>query len=89
MEELYNFMDVHPEQNGNFEQLMTSCPYGCLINRAFLEIRQSRLKKEPMLPGDCVKRTLPKNDYDFIEQQYALQKKLDDFIIAYSGQAAN
>lgn len=82
-------MDVHPEESGNFEQLISACPYGCLIHRSFFVIRQSRLKKEPLQTGECVKRTLPIEDRTFIEQQYSLQKKLDNALLAFNGNNAN
>lgn len=81
-------MDVHPEQNGNFEELMTTCDFGCIILRAFTELRQSRMAKHPMATGECVKRVLPDDDRTFIEQQYELQTKMDDAIRAFAGTSA-
>jgi hypothetical protein len=51
VEELYNLMDIHPEQNGNFEALMAKCDYACIVRKAFNEIRQCRLRKEQVQPG--------------------------------------
>ncbi|KAI1728792.1 HEAT repeat domain-containing protein [Ditylenchus destructor] len=89
VEELYNFMDVHPEQNGNFEELMNSCEYSCIIRRAFGEIRRTRIKKEPMAIGESVRLVLPPEDRLFIEKQCALQKKIDDALCIYNVQKNN
>lgn len=82
-------MDVHPEQNGNFEQLISASSFGCFVHRSFIEIRQSRVKKEFLPIGECVKRILPTEDRNFIEHQYVLQKKLDNALLAYNGGVAN
>lgn len=82
-------MDVHPEESGNFEQLISNCSYGCLVHRSFFEIRQSRIKKELLQIGECVKRILPIDDRNFIEQQYSLQKKLDSALLAFNSNIAN
>uniref|UniRef100_A0A915DA60 TOG domain-containing protein n=1 Tax=Ditylenchus dipsaci TaxID=166011 RepID=A0A915DA60_9BILA len=84
VEELYNFMDVHPEQNGNFEELMSSCEYSCIVRRSFSEIRRSRIKKEPLGVGDSVRQVLPQEDRDFIANQLSLQKKIDDAVAIYN-----
>ncbi|KAI1721756.1 HEAT repeat domain-containing protein [Ditylenchus destructor] len=89
VEELYNFMDVHPEQNGSFEELMNSCEYSCIIRRAFGEIRRTRIKKEPMAIGESVRLVLPPEDRQFIEKQCALQKKIDDALCIYNVQKNN
>jgi len=77
VEEVYNYMDVHPEQNGNFERLMNTCEYSCIVRRAFSEIRRARLKKEPTRVGDCVRAVLPEEDRDFLEKQLAIQRDIN------------
>jgi hypothetical protein len=51
VEDLYNFMDIHPEQNANFEQLMAQCDYSSIVRKAFAEVRQCRLKRQITQPG--------------------------------------
>lgn len=75
-------MDLYPEQNGNFEQLMANCEYASIIRRAFGEIRRTRLEKKAMSSGECVLRIMSVEDRDFFIRQYELKRKIDSLIDA-------
>ena len=51
VEDLYNFMDIHPEQSSNLDQFMSKCDYASLIRKAFIEVRKCRLERKPLIPG--------------------------------------
>lgn len=75
-------MDLYPEQNGNFEQLMANCEYASIIRQAFGEIRRTRLEKKAMNSGECVLRSMSVDDRDFFTRQYELKRKIDSIIDA-------
>uniref|UniRef100_A0A914H2Z5 TOG domain-containing protein n=1 Tax=Globodera rostochiensis TaxID=31243 RepID=A0A914H2Z5_GLORO len=89
IEDLYNFMDIHADQSGNFEQLMARCEYASIVRRAFSEIRQTRLNREPLKSGVCVRRVLPDETRQFLDQQNALSSRLDDVIRLFSSAASS
>ncbi|KAL3095609.1 hypothetical protein niasHT_024435 [Heterodera trifolii] len=80
VEDLYNFMDIHPDQNSKFEQLMDRCEYASIVRRAFVEIRQTRLNREPLKPGICVRRVLPEETRQFLEEQNALSNRMNELM---------
>jgi len=78
VEELYNLMEVHPEQVNCFEQFLHESEYSCLIRRAFEEIRLSIAQKKSLLPGEAVRRALPESIQAHIDHMKELTQLIDD-----------
>ncbi|CAK5085019.1 unnamed protein product [Meloidogyne enterolobii] len=88
VEDLYNFMDIHPEQNANLEQFMSKCIYASLIRKAFVEIRKCRLERKPLIPGDSVRRILPEETLSYLDKNNQIIACIDEFTALLSGSPA-
>jgi hypothetical protein len=71
-------MDVHPELTGVFEQLMRDCVYSSFVHKAFEEIRRSRVRKELLPTGECVRRIMPAETIQYIDRMSDLCKRIDE-----------
>ncbi|KAH7717073.1 CBR-ZYG-9 protein [Aphelenchoides avenae] len=80
VEELFNYMDIHPEHAAHFEVLMDSSVHEYTIRDAFKELSAARGRKEVLPIGACVVRTLKEPYRTQVESQQEFCRMLDDFV---------
>ncbi|KAL7079082.1 hypothetical protein ACQ4LE_001573 [Meloidogyne hapla] len=88
VEDLYNFMDIHPEQSANLDQFMSKCVNAILIRKAFVEIRKCRMERKPLIPGDSVRRILPEETISYLDNNNQIISCIDEFTALISGSPA-